>query len=572
MAEVSVPAQVSLSGNPNFIEFKRKDQQQDIPVDISITVKGRGYIIITERPGENVITYQKIDISRFTIIEKESGIKHNFKGTSSISEAKGDTFYYGGTLNDPAPACDNLQVAENMKNSFLSNNFLGQKFDITLPLIDNGNGTYKRGNVIRIKSKGCGPEYAFRIEPEDKRLEKDFFSYTGDPEITSSSDSISEGHNPVEIQLEMYRDTGIFLGEDDKPDTGNMGSYVTTLSKIYSGTPLWFNINVLDNKKPAADFLNTQHTDDKSRWFDTGTIRDFRFIAKRFVNSKSKYENSVFYYSNVFYTVAGYDRTLEKNDLSAYVYDAAKNNVVKPLTTQPALFHVKGQKQFFNFIFSDPAHRQDMGTGEYHLYMTYRLYTQAKRFIAEVTTPYRQRKEFGMVNTYVLDIDQAIGKYKNVDMVEVYLCRDNNVQEKQISEPLCFRILPECLYKVNDFAFLNRLGGWSSFNFPGNEQTEFQSKPTTYYQTHTPGKGTSSEIESVYGKNITENFTVQTMPLTKEVCDWLRELSASKTVYELRTGRYIIIDDLNIKPNTKDELFRLDMKYHYSDSYNATIE
>ncbi|SBW07338.1 hypothetical protein KL86DYS2_13146 [uncultured Dysgonomonas sp.] len=58
------------------------------------------------------------------------------------------------------------------------------------------------------------------------------------------------------------------------------------------------------------------------------------------------------------------------------------------------------------------------------------------------------------------------------------------------------------------------------------------------------------------------------MPVRREVCNWFKEMSASRMVYELATQRYIIVDEMNIKPNSKDELYRVEMKYHYSDSYN----
>lgn len=557
-------AQVSLSGNPNFVQFERNDNTKDIPVEISIDVFGLGWILEAENIN-GITVYTKKNLSKFSIIEKNSEQEHIFEGTFSSEEASGNKFYIAYNSSSDYP-----KVAENLRNCLLANNFMANNFNITLPLIDNGNGTYTRGSKIHIKSKGCGINYAFKMVPADEWLKEHFFNCTGNPQITSSSDSISEGLSTTEIQLELYRDTGVFLGESDKPNEKNMGTYVNTFSKAYFGNPLWFNINVLDTNKYSTDFLKTAGTGKEFKWFSTNTIRDFRFIAKRFINSKEKYENSAFYYSNVFYTVTGYNRTLAENDLSDYIYNSAKNDVVKPLTTQPELMHIKGQAQYFNFIFADPDRKNGLDEKEYKIGLKYTLHSSSNRFIAEVGLQEQDRTKLEMVNTVKLNIDQAIGEYKNTAFVEVALYRSD--KEEPISEPLRFRILPDCLYKVNDFAFLNRLGGWSSFNFSGNEQTNFQTKASTYYQTHTPEKDTNSEIESVYGKNVTEHFTVQTMPVTKEVCEWLKELSTSKAVYELRTGRYIIVDDLSIKPNTKDELFRLDMKYHYSDSYNAVIE
>lgn len=561
-------AQVSLSGNPNFVQFESKGGSGK-PVEISINVLRVGYYLDESKPND----MKFINVTKFTILEKKTNKEHVLKGTSNIAELDKNTFYIGPQQDWPIagwPQWRSFQVAESLKYALQQNDFIGTNFDITLPPAESTGELINRGNIIKLKSKGSGEDYAFKITADDTRLYEEFFTITGNPESTTNDDSISEGYSPAEIQLELYRDTGVFLGESDKPNDENMGTYVNTFSKAYFGNPLWFNINVLDTNKYSTNFLKTTGTEKEFKWFDTNTIRDFRFIAKRFINSKEKYENSAFYYSDVFYIITGYDRTLAKNDLSEYVYNTAKGNVIKPLTSQPELTHIKGQVQYFNFIFADPDRKNELGEKEYKIGLKYRLYSSSNRFIAEIDLQGQDRTKFEMVNTIKLDIDQAIGEHKNTAIVETALYRSD--KEEPISEPLRFRILPDCLYKINDFAFLNHLGGWSSFNFSGNGQTDFQTKASTYYQTHTPDKGTNSEIESVYGKNVTEYFTVQTMPVTHEICEWLKELSTSKAVYELRTGRYIIVDNLNIKPNTKDELFRLDMKYHYSDSYNAVIE
>lgn len=522
------------------------------------------------------------NLTEFTIIENKTNQRHTFKATNNVDNVNKNTFYIG-PLNLTKP-WKKYQIAESMRNALLANEFLGDKFEITIPPVSDGENLAK-GSIINIKAKGYGEEYSFSMSvkyieeatDDDNKIsrknyfEKNYFTLP-QPEdtISYSDDSISSGYITTELQIELYRDTGVFLGKDDKPNEKNMGTYINRLSKAYCGNPIWFNINILNNNMPTSKFLVAKETNEEYNWFDTDTIRDFRFTASRFTNSKEKHENSVFYYSNVFYTITGYDRTLAENNLSRYVYNTKDNNIIKPLTAQPELTHIKGQAQYFNFIFADPDRDNDLGKNEYKIGLKYKIYTSSNRFITEVTSQEQERTAFNMVNTVRLNIDQIIAGYKNAAFIEVSLYRSDKAST--ISEPIRFRILPDCLYKVNDFAFLNRLGGWSSFNFSGNEQTDFQSKATTYYQTHTPDKNINSEIESVFDKSIEERFTVQTMPVTREVCEWLKELSASKAVYELKTGRYIVIDELNIKPNEKDELFRLDMKYHYSDSYNAVIE
>lgn len=563
--ETKTPARVSLSDNPNFIQFESKSGS-NTPVEISINIISTGYYLDDSDPGNQKF----INVTEFTIREAKTNNEYVLRGTSDISEITEDTFYIGPQLDFPIPgwpAWQLYQVAGSLRDALRRNDFIGSNFDISLPPVQNPDGTLSQGNVIKIKSKGSGDDYAFKIIASDSRLTENFFTVTGNPENTSSGDTISAGYNPVEVQIDIYQDTGVFPGEDDKPGDNNSGTYVKTLSKSYANRPIWFNTNVVDSNRHSIDFLNLEG------WVNTGTVKDFRFIARRFINDVGKYENSVFYYSNVLYMITGYTRSLEHNNLSDYVFDTFEGNLVKPLANQPVLTHIKGQAQYFNFILSDPDRSKDLGDNEYSLGIIYRLYTQSKRFIADIPLHQQSRKLFNIVNTIRLDIDAAIGDHVNVGYVEVYLSRRYpNIENPVVtSYPLKFNILPECLYKVNDFAFLNPLGGWSSFNFSGTETTDFKASTNSIYKTQTPDHTISSEIESVYTKETEEQFTAQTMPIRKDVCDWLKELSSSVAVYELSSKRYIVVDELNIKSDTKDDLFRLEMKYHYSDRYNNLI-
>lgn len=527
--ESKTPEIVSLSSNPNYIQFENANDISD-----------NTYINLTLKIIDTGVSVYKTKIS---VYESMSNVRHEFIGTRMSSEVNSTTFYISQ---------NKAVTAENIRTCLMNNVFFRGNFLVTIPPI-NDNGTLKNGETIYIRSLGSGMQYLFNLD-----LDTDFIQKTGSPSDTFNNDSIDGGSGNVSILIDVYQNTNIFLGVDDKPMSNQpIGEYLETLSKSYYGVPIWFNLNsIIGSRKVYSNaFL------DATSWCDSGTIIDFRFIAKRF----NGYYTDSFYISNALYSITGYARTLEQNDLSDYVYDTEKMNIVKPLTTQPALTHITGQSQYFNFILSDPD-RNKNNVLEYDLGINYRLYTQSNRFIAEISQAQSQnRKRFNIVNTLKLDIDRIIRDYDKVGIVEVYLSR----MSTPISEPLTFHILPECLYKVNDFAFLNSLGGWSSFNFGGTEATDFKTSVNTISKTQTPNYNISSEIESIYNKEVSEQFTVQTTPITESVCNWLKELSSSIAVYELSTNRYVIVDELNIKPNSKDDLFRLEMKYHYSDSYNA---
>lgn len=530
--ETRTPAKVSLSGNPNFIQFENlNDTSGNKPVDVTFQVLGWG---IT--PEDN----------SFTFTDHE-GKEHKFTATNNPAEAGGSVFYL-----DP----DTEKLRNNIIHSIMSDEFFGKNYYISVYNGESGALYY-----FRMVSAAIDTLYDFTY---GYSYRGGIRFYDGSSRCVIAEDTISEGNEDVEIHLDFFRDTKAFLGED-KTITG---TYVNTLTKAYFGNPVWFNTNIL-NSGYSNKFLRTKN------WCDAGTLNSYRFVGKRAKKiimigeegkNEEKIETDIFYYSDVLYSLNGYKRTLEENDLSPYIYDTVEKNLVKPLTTQPELFHIKGQKQYFNFILSDRQRNVDLDE-EYNFGINYKLFTQSGSKIANVLAHEVPRKSFNTVNTIRLDIEGAMAGMSNVGKVEVVLARNGEI----VSEPLVYTILPECLYKVHDFAFLNSLGGWSSFNFAGTEETDFKTNANTFFSTQTPGFDTSSSIESVYNKEVKESFVVRTMPVTKEVADWLKELSASKAVYELSTKRYVVVDELAIKPNSKDDLFILEMKYHYSDSYNANI-
>lgn len=466
-------------------------------------------------------------------------VEYNFSGTVDKSKLDNANFMYN--KNDKAV------TAENLKDCMLKNSFFGINFEITVPPVIE-QGMPKSGSVIRLRTKNNFNLYTMSIVNEG------FVTITSRTGKKQISDLLAAGD--TEVQLDIYNNTGVFLGEHRVPKhIDKQGTYLTTLSKAYMNDPVWFDINsVAGNTKAFSSAIISQ-----SGWNDPGTLTDYRVIGKRFDGANTE----TFYISDVLYSIRGSNRPLEKNILDDYVFDIKYQRPVKPLSRQPELTHTKGQVQYFNFLFSDHQHSvADLGNDEYDLGIKYRLLTQSGRPIADLDMHEQNRRLFGIANTIRLDIDSLLEQHANTGRVEVYLC----CKGKIASYPLKFRILPGHLYPAYDFAFLNSMGGWSSFNFPGKRQTEFKTKANTYYKTQTPGSGIHSQLETVYDKEREEGFTCQTMPVDATVADWLKELSASPVVYELSSGRYVIIDDLTVKHNTTDDLFTMQMKFHYSDS------
>lgn len=536
----------SANYDTNFIEVNEhyNNKVEDVPISLKLNIIGKGF-----KENNNV--------TEFSIKENKTGEEYILKGTTNIKEIDNTTFYLGPRDHLGNPTWSLTEITSSFANCLSLNKFLKSNFEISTPFINSG-GEIQLKNEIHITSKGYGEDFTFSITPKDEALNEVFFNIAeGDPTISTSGDAISLGYKDTEIQLDIYKDTEIFLGENDLNNL-NSGSHIASLSKAYFGSPIWFDINTLQMKGYSTPSFYI------SDWWNTGTAQDIRFTAKRLISNDKYYTNDIFYYSSVFYAITGYNRNLEINDLSEYVYDMSKDKKIRPLTHQPTLNYIAKQSQYFNFILSDSNHKINSSV----LSLQYEMLSQSGKPIAKETDHNQIASSFHVVNTIKLDIDKWLTKYSNTGIVKVRLCRNDKI----ISEPLTFNILPSHLYNVNDYAFLNSLGGWSSFNFGDSKQVEFKTSANTYYSNHTPSTSIYDSIETVKNKTPDEKYTVQTMPISRQIADWLKEMSSSIAVYELSTGRYIVVDDLNIKHTSKDNLLRVEMKYHYSDSYNAELK
>lgn len=423
---------------------------------------------------------------------------------------------------------------------------------------------YTHGNWFNIVSKDV-PKLPYRV--------------ASSTETSVKNDSFDFGTGLYHIGLDVYTDTGVFLGYRDNTDNSK-GKYLTTLSKSYFGQPLWFDLNTLQDKrkKYSTDFLTASDT---LVWVDAGTATDYRFIAKR----SDGVDTFPFYQSNVLYVLNGYSRTLDKANMSAYVFDRSvemhSNDFVpiKPLTTDCQRTHIKGQKQYFNFILKDPDH--NLVSKSTTIALEYKMYTQSGLYIGKELGRETDCNQMHIVNTTCLDLDRYLPQYKGkvVGRIEVRLIAwykneeaGISIPSKEVSEPMIFRILPDMLHTVNDFAFLNRLGGWDSFNFGEKQSFDFKTAASTVYKTLQPHFNTWTEIESVVAKSTQEQHVVQSSAISRSVAEWLKELSASEAVFELKSHRYIIVDDLNLKCNSADDLYQVEMKYRYSDTFNGRIK
>lgn len=531
IARIKEGQQVSLSAVPNYIQFESKKEEDD-----DIDIKGIDITVVS-----NALTLTDKDNSKVMLIitDEKTKTEHRFHGTDKEQYVDANTFMVNK---------ESLQITtENLKTCLMKNSFMFSNFELSILF----SGTPLKGsNVINIRPLGRGANYNFKVWTNAA-----FLATSSGILSTENKDSIDNGKNNTVIELDVYTNTSVALGQKFEPENPrHQGSYLTTIQKAYFRRPLWFNLNATFGNSTAysTDFLKNEG------WCDAGTCKDFRFAAYR----NDKVNKVPFYISDVFYVINGYGRNLDKHNLEKYIYSFAEEKTpITPLTKQLTRTHIEGQTQYFNFIAAKTDSKQ------HPLALIYKLYTQSGVLIDSTTQDQLDYDNLKIVNTIKLDIDNIISNYPTAGILKVCLAANDTQQ----SEDITFHILPPCLHAAKDFAFLNPLGGWDSFGFADNQETEFSASPNTIFKTQTPDFTVSSQIESVYNKEVKELFTVRSMPITPQTAEWLKDMSASPAVYELATKRYIIVEDMKLKYNTGDDLVRVEMKYRYSDSYNGQI-
>ena len=344
-----------------------------------------------------------------------------------------------------------------------------------------------------------------------------------------NNDSISGEASTAEIDLDIYADPDVFLGQDDRPiSPDRLGNYVTTLQKTYAGSPVWFELNAFFSQ--YGDYNRPSGT---SGWFDTGTSRTYRFTAKvKAINS------FYFYQSNALYVLHGYGPASEDLDLSQYVYG---ESTIKLLTDKPRTPYIRGQREYLNFIFSDPQRGVSQPT-EFTLQIAYRAYTTSDNYLGTVYGQEQTRADFAIVNTCQLDIDAVLDQYPTAGIVRVALARGTAL----VSNDLEYTIRPECLHTLRQFSFINRLGGWDAFNFDAGTKDEIKPSVETYNKTLTPSYQKGDSIETVYNTTLANTFTIEGAPVTDDVAAWLKELAAARVILD-NDGNYIIIEDFTLQ-------------------------
>jgi len=526
IAVITEPKIISLSAAPNFVTFASKP-----------AIKTYFEANVTVNIPSNAAAIHTKTVIRIT---DPSGAVYAFHGTTNPDEVGGAVFYVSADKSD---------TAENLRDAMLRNRWINANFEIRIPSNWVG-GTVSNGLTLNIKSKGAGAEFTVTITAPNNAANVAYtIAYVN--AISLNNDSISGEATTAEIELDVYEGGNTFLGGDDRPiSAARLGTLATTLQKTYAGAPLWFEINAAFNQYGAYNL-----PPEAAGWFNTGTVRSFRFIAKvRAVNSFA------FYMSNALYVLNGYGPASEDLDLYPYVYDDDAPTI-KLLTNKPRTPYMRGQKEYLNFIFQDAFRGQAIDV--FSVRVAYRVYSTADNYLGTIYDHEITRNLLNIVNTCVLDIDAVLDAYPKAGIVRVALARDAAL----ISEDLEYLIRPDCLHDLCQFTFLNRFGGWDTFNFDSTVRNEIKPAIDTYNKTVTPEYKKGGSIETVYTTSLSDAYTVEGAPVTDAVAEWLKELAAARVVLD-GSGNYIIKDDFTLAVSKNSQNMQVPtIKYRLSETY-----
>lgn len=478
---------------------------------------------------------QAPSISLLTITEP-SGAAHIFHGTTAAGEVSGNTYFIA---EDPA------DTAENLRETMLNNRWISANFEIRIAAVVTS-GLLKNGKTINIKSKGTGADFNITLVAPNNTANV-AYTITWINATSTSNDSISGEAGTVEIELDIYDNPVIAVDGDDQPVTPiKIGTQGPNLQKTYAGVPLWFELNALFSQYGGFNVPTA------SGWFDAGTLRAYRFAAKvRAVNSFT------FYQSNALYVLNGYGRPSEDLDLSQYVFGASD---LKLLSNKPRTPYVRGQKEYLNFIFKMVIKPNEPILG---LRAIYKAYTTSDVFLGEWFGPPLVQPTKPQVCTNVLAIDTFLDMHPTAGIVRVALSREGVT----VSNSQEYTIRPEGLHDLETVTFINRLGGWDTFNFERAKREEVKPDSDTYKKNVTPSFKRGDSIETVYKTTIENPVTIDGAPVSDEVAEWLKELAAASVVIN-GDGYYIIKDEFTLNMSQTSQNMQVPtLKYRLSETF-----
>lgn len=501
IAEITEPARVSLSGLPNFIQIASK------------TSGGTRYEVRIAPTSPTVVLV--------TIQDGGGGIRA-LQGTTDPEAVEGSVFFI---------STDPLETAENLKAALLNDNYIFANYDVYSDISWNAGAPTVNGVVVR--AKDIGTEFNLTVTGAGATVTA--------ISAGTSTDSIRGSEPIVEVAVDLYReDAGQYI--HTAAPAGSLGAPIITLSKSYNGLPIWFDLNGI----AAQNLAFNPPTEALGDWFDTGTLVAYRALVR-----KGNHTQTPFYISEILYALTGYGYLESTRELLPYAYTSAP---VKTLTEKPVTPYVMGQTEYITFLLGAPL------TGK-QLNVLLRAYDGKGTYLGSATVGAVNASQLHAVNTYAFTFDGLLSSYPNAVKVTASVTLNGAL----ITLPQEYEVRPDCLHSLNEFYFLNRLGGWDTFNFDGSTVEENKPVNETFKRTVTPDYNKAQGVEATYLADLETVYTVQGAPVGEDVAEWLKQLLAAKVILDM-DGRRILIEDFTLRVTAGDMSIPT-IKYRLSETY-----
>lgn len=168
----------------------------------------------------------------------------------------------------------------------------------------------------------------------------------------------------------------------------------------------------------------------------------------------------------------------------------------------------------------------------------------------------------------IIDLDAIEGRHnKQVGYINVTAMRGNS----EMSYPLRLSVTPRCSENHEVF-FINKLGGIDSFNFNDKVESNVRIGDVTTFNRN-PINGYRDDMMTIEGisvKTSDESLTVTKKSLSKDVVEWLGELTRSKVVFRFASSlspkfKEIIVERSDMSYSSDETEFDVSITYHSSD-------
>lgn len=454
-----------------------------------------------------------------TITDSAGGTR-GISSTDELEDAGGYVFYY---------AADPLELAENIKAAVLNDAYISANFNMYSDVSWNNGAPTVNGVIIEAKENG--PEFNLTLSASG--------ATTTSLATGTSSDSI-KGNNPMtSIFVDVYRtETGAYIREI--APSGRLGDPVITLNKTYAGAPVWFDLNAV----PAQSLAFTPPP--ASGWFPTRTLESFRVLVR-----VGEGTHAPFYISEVLHAISGHGRLTDPREMLAYAFISTP---VKTLTNKPETEYRRGQTEYLTWL-------KGAALTGLNVSVVLKAFNGAGMYLGRQVLHSTPAGSLAALSSCAFKFDALLDLYPGAVTLSVVVALGG----AEVTAPQVYRVAPECLHKLHAFSFINRLGGWDSFNLDGISSEENRPESETFSRTVTPAYSAAEGVEAVHRADLDTAITITGARVAPEVAAWLKELAAAKVVLDGQ-GRRVIIEALRM-PISEGEYVAPVLTYRLSETY-----